>query len=204
MFNLLAHLLVVLTLFLGQISTTEALPSGKFEQWYPAYRHHFEQSYAVVCRETLNNYLQYAPHPATTDVNLYAAHHADCVLENTTETIKANMASAGVVLGLMPFSLSYLGPTLSESGIVMLQRPILAVLLVFGGPAIYPTRVFKHHDPFEALKVSGERPATATPAIFTESLVRIFEYSFASAAAINVVFACLELGFKTVVSWRKA
>ncbi|KAF7512713.1 hypothetical protein GJ744_000280 [Endocarpon pusillum] len=57
----------------------------------------------------------------------------------TTETIKANMASAGVVLGLMPSMLSSLDPTLAVSTTLALECPFLSFLLAIAAPAFYPS-----------------------------------------------------------------
>ena len=48
------------------------------------------------------------------------------------------MASAGVVLGLMPIILANLGPTLAESSILTLERPFLSLLLAIGGRQSIP------------------------------------------------------------------
>ena len=113
------------------------------------------------------------------------------------------MASAGVVLGLMPHFLSYLGPTLSESSILMLERPLLSVLLVIGGPAIYPARSIETYDPFEALKPLPWRHPSVRPAWWVQGSVSLLEYLVAVAAAANVVIICLDLGFKIIVTWKK-
>jgi hypothetical protein len=195
--------LLVSCCVLSLSSAAESLPSRKFETWYPAYGHHFEKSSDFVCNHTLSEYIESLPSRRKADINLFIAHHADCVLANSTETIKANMASAGIILGLMPYLLSYLGPSISESGIVMLRRPFLAVLLVIGGPSIYPARVSEHYDSFEALKPVSWSHTAISPAWRTRAIIAVVEFSIAGIAAANTVIICLELGFKTIITWKK-
>lgn len=174
----------------------------KFQTWYSTYAQHFEQSStSATCNATLQQYLN--PSTDSPSPNLRIAWHVDCILQNTTETIKANMASAGVVLGLMPSLLSSLGPTLAESSLLMLERPLLSSLLVLGGPALYPFRPFDHQDPLEALK----QPSRTLPRIPSSHgahlMISLVQYLLALAAAVNVVTVSLQLGVQTVVTWKK-
>ena len=132
------------------------------------------------------------------------AHHADCILANTSETIKANMASAGVVLGLMPSLLSSFGPTMEESWTLVLERPLLASLLAIGAPAFYPFRRHDHQDPLEALKQPFQKLPRVASIWWAHLLISLMQYLLATAAAVNVVALSLQLGLKTVVTWKKA
>lgn len=182
-------------------SASYAFPRQKFETWFLTYAHHFEKSSMTTCNSTLQRYRN---HRSESPIPKFAvAHHADCILANTTETIKANMASAGVVLGLMPSLLSSLGPTLAESSKLVLERPFLSLLLAIGAPAFYPFRAFDDQHPFEALK----RPFRTLPHISSSRwphvLISLLQYLLALAAAVNVVATSLQLGLKTVVTWKK-
>ncbi|MCJ1376726.1 hypothetical protein MMC20_007971 [Loxospora ochrophaea] len=124
-------------------------------------------------------------------------------MANTTETIKFHMARAGVILGLMPTLLSNFGPTPAESSLLMLERPILAVLLAVGSPAMYLSRPFDNYEPLEPLS----RPSIRFPAALMTSrafpVVNIVRYFLATSAAANVITVSLELGRKTVMVWKK-
>jgi hypothetical protein len=166
--------------------------------WFPEYSDYFNVSSVENCNATLQAYLQGA-----IDSNDGIARHADCILANTTETIKANMASAGVVLGLMPIILANLGPTLAESSILTLERPFLSLLLAIGGPSIYPARPFDYYDPLEAIKQPSTKFLNISPRQLSYPAASVLQYVIASSAAANVITVSLELGMKTIVVWKK-
>ena len=60
--------------------------------------------------------------------------------------------SAQVLLGLLPTTLLFGGPTIAEVAALSTYRPLLAVLLAFGSPAVNVVRLFRQIDirePFE-------------------------------------------------------
>lgn len=182
-------------------SASDAFPKQKFATWFGTYAKRFEESSSITCNRTLQQYKN--PYPGSPPARLTIAYHADCILSNTTETIKANMASAGVVLGLMSSLLSFLGPTLVESSTLALERPFLSLLLAIGAPAFYPFRPFGRRDSLQALK----QPFRLFPQIplscWAHVLVCVLQYLLAFAAVINVVTVSLQLGLNTVVTWSK-
>ncbi|MCJ1256400.1 hypothetical protein MMC24_004221 [Lignoscripta atroalba] len=192
-------LYVVVLLALGVPSCTAFLsstfPRLKFASWYPIYGHHFKAS-SLRCNATLQKYYN--------GDEFGVAHHADCILENTTETIKANMASAGVILGLMPGVLANIGPTLAESSILMLERPFLSTLLAIGAPSIYPSRPFDNWDPLEVMKQPPKRFPNISARRPSYLAVSLLQYIIAMSASVNVVAVSLELGMKTVLLWKKS
>ena len=187
---------------MGTSSASDAFPRQKFEAWFGTYAESFQESSINACNSTLQ---QYKDRSADSPLpKLSIAYHADCILANTTETIKANMGSAGVVLGLMPSLLSSLGPTLAVSTTLALERPLLSLLLAIGAPAFYPFRAFDHQDPLVALKqATATMPRMAPFPPWAHPLISLLQYLLALAAALNVVATSLELGLKTVVTWKK-
>lgn len=69
-----------------------------------------------------------------------------CVLEASSDFVKANMASAGVLLGITPFALSVLGSSSEESALlyVISRRPLLTSLLLAGAPVVTALRPFEY------------------------------------------------------------
>ena len=197
---------VALTVFLFcQVSTTSTLfPSRKFQYWFPSYGPHFEESSMTVCNYTLQNFLHpNLYHDPSSNPGLRIAHHADCILSNTTETIKTNMASAGVMLGLMPSLLASFGPTFAESSVFVLERPVLGFVLALAAPAMYPSRPFESYHPLEALGQPPMRLPISSYGRRTSIVVSLVQLVLAVAAAVNVITTSLELGAKTVVTWKK-
>ena len=115
----------------------------------------------------------------------------------------ANMACAGVVLGLMPIILANLGPTLAESSILALERPVLSMSLAVGGPSIYPARPFEDYDPLVAINQPPTRFRTFSFTYLSHPAASALQYVAAAAAAVNVITVSLELGMKMIVVWKK-
>ena len=192
------HILASLLLAVPDV-TVAALPNRKFEQWYEAYQPQFSKASSDACNATLRAYLEeHVP-----DTNTRIAHHADCILAHTSETVKANMGSASVILALTPPLLSFMGPTITELSILTLERPLLSGLLAFAGPATWPTRGFERHSPLRATRTIPRMPSVIRSVWWVRYAVSALEYLVAIGAAMNVITLCLELGWKTMVTWKK-
>ena len=198
-YQILSGILVLLPCSLA----SSTFPSLKFETFFREYSQHFKYSSTIACNTSLQQYLRNDSWVQNESANSLIAQHADCIMANTTETIKFHMARAGVILGLMPTLLSNFGPTPAESSLLMLERPILAVLLAVGSPAMYLSRPFDNYEPLEPLS----RPSIRFPAALMTSrafpVVNIVRYFLATSAAANVITVSLELGRKTVMVWKK-
>jgi hypothetical protein len=119
------------------------------------------------------------------------------------ESNKANMAAASVLLGLTPTILATVGPAIAEVALLSSRRPILSLLLCLGSPAAFPARFLAFEDPIKLL--SPERPSILNHSHFPVrfAIVTSFlQYVFAIAAILNLITTSLELGLKTVLSWR--
>lgn len=79
-------------------------------------------------------------------------------MRDATEYTKANMASASVLLGLTPWMLSTLGSTTMELSLLSSKRPLLALLVVLGSPALNTTRMLEYPNPFVGLVHRREIP----------------------------------------------
>jgi hypothetical protein len=123
---------------------------------------------------------------------------AECILENTKETTKGNMASGIVALGLMPTILVFLGSSTAETVLLARRRPLLAFLIACGSPSVNPLRTFTYADPVADLKtVEGHLvPTSFRPR--QAALVTLLEFIFVLAAVANTYTACYQMGFWTV------
>jgi hypothetical protein len=176
----------------------------KFQRWYQYYAPQLSYVSEKKCNLSLKSYegdgtsrLQQGP------VGSYCYAHNDCILQNLVESIKAHMAAAAVVLGLVPPILATLGPTLGEISLLAWRRPLLALLLAMGAPAIYPSRMLQSDDPAKLLQsvvpIVSTLPA-GRGALATAVVVGM-EYALPLAAIVNVILTSYELGTKTVLSW---
>lgn len=124
-----------------------------------------------------------------------------CILENTNEFIKANMASGTIALGLAPTILSILGSTTGETALLSKRRPLLAFLIGCGSVAVNPLPTFVYENPLEALKAREGRlaPSHVTGAPQWQLvLIVVAEYMLVLAAIVNEVSALYATGKWTV------
>ena len=119
---------------------------------------------------------------------------ATCRLKNIDDFDKADMQSATIILRLMPTILSYVGPTVGEMALISSRRPVLAVLIVLGAPAIFATRPFDFNNPRESLKkevgtfvLHKQSPVRATVTTTTQ-------YLLLSLAVTNCLLISVQLG----------
>lgn len=128
-----------------------------------------------------------------------------CLLDVSNDFSKANMASAGILLGLMPTILAYAGSNLSETALLIVRRPMLAFLLAMGSPAMPPLRTFVHEDiPKMLIRRKGgitTELSIATHGYTIRAIIVGVELVLSLAAIANVVYTSYELGVKTFVSW---
>ena len=114
------------------------------------------------------------------------------------------MAAASVLLGLTPTILASLGPTIAEIALLSSRRPLLTLLLSMGAPVTYSSRFLQFDNPIDLLR-RPERPGiirmARKPLRFAIAL-SFFQYVFAILGILNLITASVELGRKTVVSWR--
>ena len=190
---------VVITLFFPfcTASLSDTFPTRNFMSWFSEHGDYLNASSVTTCNATFKTFLE----DPQSDNGV--ADHADCILASTTETIMANMACAGVVLGLMPIILANLGPTLAESSILALERPVLSMSLAVGGPSIYPARPFEDYDPLVAINQPPTRFRTFSFTYLSHPAASALQYVAAAAAAVNVITVSLELGMKMIVVWKK-
>ena len=187
------------------------LPAGAlasnshFQQWYPQYRATFERLVdGPECNGTFADYRRGYGHPGfcwPNFVGCLSGAMVHCLLSNVTESLKANMASAAIFLGLLPTTLSLVGPSTVETGLLALRRPLLSLLLASGAPAVSPIRTFEYRLPAELIR---KRPDGIDAPRFTSrsaAILASLEYLFACAAVVNLAHVSWELGFKTVCSF---
>ena len=132
----------------------------------------------------------------------------DCLLDALSESIKANMASAAVLLGLAPTVLAIIGSSTAETALlsVVAGRPLLALCVAAGSPAVAPLGLFHYPDPVETLL---RRPVIALPTLPLPSFLRshlraaitTLEYEVALATIANVVDIGYSLGVRAVVNF---
>jgi hypothetical protein len=172
-----------------------AQQNNRFEQFYPEFSQAFTDTVVNNCSAIFQQYLDSRSEIVSPLCNLMI----DCVLTNTHEFIKSDMASANVVLGLLPTILALLGSTTPELALLSSRRPLLALLLSIGSPTVNPIRTFEYHDPIEALRqgrgVVGQNLFCSD---HKSRLLVVFELITTGAALANIWTVSLQLGQRTV------
>ena len=172
----------------------QSLPG--FRAWYPEYRPILSKTLESECSA---EYEAWVPgnRPTVENSNGTATTGqavVQCILESTSEFMKTNMASAAVLLGIMPFALSVLGSSSEESALlyVIARRPLLTTLLLAGAPVVVALRPFEYKDPVGILRSREGRFYSLK--LGPPWAVVLCEYLVALASVANVVHVTYQLG----------
>jgi hypothetical protein len=180
------------TLFLGSASATV----DGFRTWYPEYSTVFTTLLAERCSTEYDAWVggNHAIPPNLNGTATAGEAVVQCLIASTSEFMKTNMASAAVLLGIMPFALSVLGSSSEESALlyVISRRPVLTTLLLAGGPVLTALRPFEFKNPVDILRAREGRFYSLR--IGPPWVILLLEYTVALAAVANVVHVTYQLG----------
>ena len=122
---------------------------------------------------------------------------------STGEANKAEMAAAGVILGLFPTLLCLGGASTAEMNFLYLKRPLLAFLLSASSCAVWPARACETKSPLELLERSpGTKPVQA-PSGPWRHVISALQYLLARGAVANVAAVTSQLCVQTGFVYRK-
>lgn len=127
----------------------------------------------------------------------------NCILGVAEETLKANMQSAGVLLGLTPTILTLVGSSTAETALLSLRRLLLAFFLTAGSPSVNPIRAFEYHDPIVTLRNrrGHVRVASEHASCWQRAGIVAAEYALGMAAVANVAELGYRLGIRSVLAF---
>lgn len=192
----MTKLLIIWSLFAFAVSGAP----DHFRLWFPQYGPTFE-SYVRSCGETYDAYREDMPCHPVNYVGCQSGRMIHCLLSQATESLKANMASAGVILGLLPTTLCLVGLSTVETGLLAHRRPLLSLLLASGAPAISPSRIFDYRDSIELLRNRSTYINTPKFTPTSAAIIVTLEYILVSVAIANLAHVSWELSIKTVCSF---
>jgi hypothetical protein len=119
----------------------------RFQTFFPVYSKSFTEIRDGPCRDYF----------AQKEAGAAVCHNLlNCMLENTSDVIKGDMASGMVALGLMPTLLIFLSSSTAETTLLSRRRPLLALLLAIGSPAVQPPPIFSFPDPTEMMNIKDD------------------------------------------------
>ncbi len=189
------------------VAGAAASPTHQFDQFFPGWDPIIQQVIRDNCTAVLDQY-------RTGDVNASLGLSSlvtpviNCILDNTPEFRKAEMAASAVVLGLAPTVLQSLASTTGELSLLSLRRPLFSFLLGSGSPGVSPLRAFEYEDPLGLLApVAGRRGGplpplvriTADAAWPATGVIAAVEYALVCASLANVVVLSYQLGVHAIV-----
>ena len=138
-FKQLAVIHFVLLHILPRVSGYE---TGKFLAWFPQFENALSFSWQSggQCHDIYDDFVGRGQG--------VCGNVLGCILENTDELRKSTIASAQVVLGILPPLLSALGTSIPEISLLGPHYPLLTALVTLGAPCFFQTRLteFAHPD----------------------------------------------------------
>ena len=191
-------------LLLSFLPFTRAILRLKFQHWFPSYEA-YEVEKVAQCQPLLLNYFE---NNRTAACQKPCACAADCLLQGLPGTVQSNFASAQVLLGFLPASLVFVGPTIAEVAALSTYRPLLAILIALGSPAINLYRILQHIDvlaPFTRPTSTSSRQWPvwlARQDMLLKILIRMLSYIGAIAAISFNVRNSIYTDLRTISGWR--
>lgn len=203
--------------FFNLLAVCNASWGNPYEELFPDYNPAFQQFLAEggPCHGQYMNYLTWKNdtdddldddtgllyvRPQLVAFSMTSPTHevADCLLENVPELVKSRMASAQVLLGLVPTLLATMGAGPQETGILAIvgRNWVLALLLSVGSPAVFPIRSFEHMKSLEDL---AQRPMHRPDLLQRLGPMMTFvEWTLAMASVANIAELAWELGARAI------
>jgi hypothetical protein len=126
----------------------------------------------------------------------------NCILENSSEYIKYQLATSQVLLGITPTIICLLGASSEEVCLLALigRRRFLGFLLSAASPSIYTERAFKYQDADQIMKDLDDVHVKTTVIAKPRWLFVLLEYLAVFAAISNIAILNWQLGLKSVNS----
>lgn len=163
----------------------------RFDRFFPIHRRVFTAIRDGPCRQL---YLQKKAGEVVCIALL------DCMLEHTRESIKGDIASGVIALGLTPTILTFLGSNTAETGLLSRRRPLLAFLIALGAPSVSPIKTFDYPDPMVDLEQHNTRQMRFQLKTGTKqaALVTCLQYILVLGAVANVYAVCFYMASWTI------
>ena len=191
-------------LLLSFLPFTQAILRLKFRHWFPSYDA-YEVDKVTQCQPLLKNYYE---NNRTVACRNPCACAADCLLQGLPGTIQSNFASAQVLLGFLPATLVFVGPTIAEVAALSTYTPLLAILIALGSPAINLSRILQHIDVLAPFTRPMSRNSRQWPMwlarqdMFLRIPIRMLSYIGAIAAIVFNIKNAIYTDLRTISGWR--
>ncbi|KAI0834865.1 hypothetical protein F5Y06DRAFT_149911 [Hypoxylon sp. FL0890] len=177
----------------------------QFETFFPNNNRMLTNFSTGICNLTLRDYrAAFRAPPGSIEARKMLSicnRHEACIYGQLVPSVALNYQGASIFLGLAPYILSTLGPTVAELSLLSVHRPFLSFLISLGAPVSTPTRVFDFDDPRDLLSGKGRNLAIGRIAGWLAILISAVQYVLAGLAATNVISTMIAVGQKTTLAW---
>ncbi|KAK8079431.1 hypothetical protein PG997_007249 [Apiospora hydei] len=198
------HLAWLFLGFLWAPQVSASVRNNKFRPWFPYFDYHWRQVAQDQCVTEIRDF------HANNRERFHSPFAAalNCILENSGESIKSNLANSQVVLGLTPTIMSFMGSDIAEVAALSSHHPLLTIILSLGAPGLQIRHIF---IPLEVAKIVNKTPSKYVRLYHGwltnqyRVVRRLFNfglYALAIGAVTNNITASLYLDSRAVVGFR--
>ncbi len=177
-----------------------------FQEWYKQRDYVYEDLINSECKSQYSSYMTGWSIQENCDPECLIDKIMDCLLNNTREGFKADMASACVLLGLLPSILSMVSPTIVEMELLIQRRPLPSIIAGLGVPSVSFIHTFGYHSgPSELFR---ETPGAIKLPKFSRRwrliivLIVLIQYILVCGCVVNLLLVTLELSRRTVCKFK--
>lgn len=181
----------------GETVTPISVTQPTFRKWLPEYKDFFQNTLTEKCLSDYQLWEKQNGFQNTTATRLVI----NCLLQNTEEWRKANMASAIVLIGSIPTVLGLTGSHVAEVTVVGTFRPWLAILVAYGAPVMNPSPALTNMDPLTLLEARKKGRGFRIPECLPKWMIVPLLYLLAIAAVANLVHTCRQFSVGTLFSF---
>ncbi|KAI1144377.1 hypothetical protein F5Y05DRAFT_25467 [Hypoxylon sp. FL0543] len=178
---------------------------NQFETFFPNNNRLLTNISTGVCNLTLRDYHAAfeAPHGSVEARKMLSIcnRHEACIYGQLVPSITLNYQGASIFLGLAPYILSTLGPTVAKLSVLSVHRPLLAFLISLGAPVSTPVHVFDFDDPRDLLRDKARKLVIDRIDYRVALLISVIQYVLAGLAATNVISTMIAVGQNTTLAW---
>jgi hypothetical protein len=132
----------------------------------------------------------------------WCGNACDCILANTLEMQKANMAGSGIQLGLAPVAISSIAASTDMLAILGRQRPLLGLLISAGSGSMDVDRRFALDNPTTCLSAASSSMFVGTfNRKVSFAVIGFLEYGIAITSDVNIIYASYSVSQRSGVTW---
>ncbi|KAK7430808.1 hypothetical protein QQZ08_002597 [Neonectria magnoliae] len=197
---------LVLTLAALCLGLAHAVPTHQFDEFFPGWNAYLQGIIHGDCQRDFDFY-QSGRINANASASSRVTPLINCILNQFPEFRKAELAASAVILGLLPMILQSLGSTTAETALLGRRRPLLALLLAAGSPAVNVARGSEIAETLAKFVEVADTPG-AIPGVqlavlspHVRPFISVLQYLLVGGAVANVAHLTYRLGVNAIVGF---